>query len=94
MRSSGPIETRGIAGIPDLMHHKYVVRDGTPFDGIDQLTDDATRTGERHRTVRSPEIAYAFTLTFDQLGKGQVAHTGSDPARCRWTECLCAHGSA
>src|SRR5947207_6971836 len=24
-----PIEARGIAGVPDLMHHKFVVRDGT-----------------------------------------------------------------
>ena len=23
-----PIETRGVPGVPDLMHHKYVVRDG------------------------------------------------------------------
>src|SRR5690348_3210543 len=27
--ASLPVEAKGIAGIPDLMHHKYVVRDGT-----------------------------------------------------------------
>ena len=26
-----PVETRGIAGIPDLMHHKLCVRDGTTY---------------------------------------------------------------
>src|SRR4051812_595340 len=24
-----PVEGRAVAGVPDLMHHKYVVRDGT-----------------------------------------------------------------
>jgi phosphatidylserine/phosphatidylglycerophosphate/cardiolipin synthase-like enzyme len=77
-----PIETRGIAGIPDLMHHKYVVRDGdSVWTGSTNWTDDSwTRQENVIVSTRSPEIAYAFTLTFDQLWKsGQVAHTGSDP---------------
>jgi phosphatidylserine/phosphatidylglycerophosphate/cardiolipin synthase-like enzyme len=77
-----PIETRGIAGIPDLMHHKYVVRDGNAvWTGSTNWTDDSwTRQENVIVTVRSPEIAYAFTLTFDQLWEsGEVAHTGSDP---------------
>jgi phosphatidylserine/phosphatidylglycerophosphate/cardiolipin synthase-like enzyme len=77
-----PIETRGIAGIPDLMHHKYVVRDGEAvWTGSTNWTDDSwTRQENVIVSVRSPELAYAFTLTFDQLWKsGQVAHTGSDP---------------
>ena len=33
-----PVETRAIPGVPDLMHHKYVVRDGeTVLDRLDQL---------------------------------------------------------
>ena len=77
-----PIDTRGIAGIPDLMHHKYVVRDREAvWTGSTNWTDDSwTRQENVIVTVRSPEIAYAFTLTFDELWKsGQVAHTGSDP---------------
>jgi phosphatidylserine/phosphatidylglycerophosphate/cardiolipin synthase-like enzyme len=77
-----PIATRGIAGIPDLMHHKYVVRDGgAVWTGSTNWTDDSwTRQENVIVSVRSPELAYAFTLTFDQLWEsGQVAHTGSDP---------------
>jgi phosphatidylserine/phosphatidylglycerophosphate/cardiolipin synthase-like enzyme len=77
-----PIDTRGIAGIPDLMHHKYVVRDGDAvWTGSTNWTDDSwTRQENVIVTVRSPEIAYAFTLTFGQLWEsGQVAQTGSDP---------------
>ncbi len=37
-----PIETRGIAGIPDLMHHKYVVRDREAvWTGSTNWTDDS-----------------------------------------------------
>jgi len=77
-----PIDTRGIAGIPDLMHHKYVVRDGDAvWTGSTNWTDDSwTRQENVIVSVRSPALAYAFTLTFDQLWKsGQVARTGSDP---------------
>ena len=77
-----PIDTRGVAGIPDLMHHKYVVRDGDAvWTGSTNWTDDSwTRQENVIATVRSQKIAYAYTLTFDQLWEsGQVAHTGSDP---------------
>ncbi len=77
-----PIDTRGVAGIPDLMHHKYVVRDGDAvWTGSTNWTDDSwTRQENVVVTVRSPKIAYAYSLTFDQLWEsGQVAHTGSDP---------------
>ncbi len=77
-----PIDTRGVAGIPDLMHHKFVVRDGDAvWTGSTNWTDDSwTRQENVIVTVRSPKIAYAYTLTFDQLWDGgQVAHTGSDP---------------
>ncbi len=30
-----PVDGKAIAGVPDLMHHKYVVRDGT--DRLDRL---------------------------------------------------------
>ena len=77
-----PIDTRGIAGIPDLMHHKFIVRDNDAlWTGSTNWTDDSwTRQENVIVTVRSPQIAYAFALTFDQLWEsGQVANTGSDP---------------
>jgi phosphatidylserine/phosphatidylglycerophosphate/cardiolipin synthase-like enzyme len=77
-----PVPTRGIAGIPDLMHHKYVVRDGdTVWTGSTNWTDDSwTRQENVIVTVRSPEIAYGYALVFDQLWEsGSVDHTGSEP---------------
>jgi phosphatidylserine/phosphatidylglycerophosphate/cardiolipin synthase-like enzyme len=77
-----PVPTRGVAGIPDLMHHKYVVRDGaTVWTGSTNWTDDSwSRQENVIVTITSPDIAYAFTLAFDQLWEsGRVQHTGSDP---------------
>ena len=77
-----PIDTRGVAGIPDLMHHKYVVRDGDAvWTGSTNWTDDSwTRQENVIVTVRSAKIAYAYALTFEQLWEsGQVADTGADP---------------
>ena len=77
-----PIDTRGVAGIPDLMHHKYAVRDGDAvWTGSTNWTDDSwTRQENVIVTVSSPKIAYAYSLTFDQLWEtGQVENTGSDP---------------
>ncbi|MDQ3670695.1 MAG: phosphatidylserine/phosphatidylglycerophosphate/cardiolipin synthase family protein [Actinomycetota bacterium] len=77
-----PINTRGIAGIPDLMHHKYAVRDGDAvWTGSTNWTDDSwTRQENVIVTVSSPKIAYAYSLTFDQLwDTGQVENSGSDP---------------
>ena len=37
-----PVETRGIAGIPDLMHHKFCVRDGSDvWTGSMNWTEDS-----------------------------------------------------
>ena len=37
-----PVATRGIAGIPDLMHHKFVVRDAEAvWTGSTNWTDDS-----------------------------------------------------
>ena len=78
-----PVPTRGVAGIPDLMHHKFVVRDGDAvWTGSTNWTDDSwTRQENVIVTIRSPEIAYAYTLAFEQLWeRGEVEHTGKvDP---------------
>jgi phosphatidylserine/phosphatidylglycerophosphate/cardiolipin synthase-like enzyme len=77
-----PVPTRGVAGIPDLMHHKFVVRDGeSVWTGSTNWTDDSwSRQENVIVTIDSPEIAYAYTLSFNQLWEsGRVAHTGADP---------------
>jgi phosphatidylserine/phosphatidylglycerophosphate/cardiolipin synthase-like enzyme len=78
-----PVETRGIAGIPDLMHHKFVVRDGEAvWTGSTNWTDDSwSRQENAIVTVESRQIAYAYTLAFGQLwDSGLVERTGKvDP---------------
>jgi len=74
-----PMATRGIAGIPDLMHHKFAVLDrATVWTGSTNWTDDSwSRQENVVAVVRSPEIAYAYTLAFGQLWeRGTVAGTG------------------
>ena len=78
-----PVETRGVAGIPDLMHHKFVVRDGAAvWGGSTNWTDDSwSRQENVIVTVDSTEIAYAYHLAFEELwNRGDVAGTGNvDP---------------
>ena len=74
-----PVATRGIAGVPDLMHHKFVVRDGDAvWSGSTNWTDDSwSRQENVIVTVDSRGIAYAYTLAFGQLWEsGLVAHSG------------------
>jgi len=58
-----------IAGVPDLMHHKYVVRDGDAvWTGSMNWTDDSFHRQENVIvTLDSPEVAAAFAEDFDQL---------------------------
>jgi len=78
-----PIPTRGIAGVPDLMHHKFVVRDGEAvWAGSTNWTDDSWSRQENVIVmIESREIAYAHTLAFEQLWqRGEVEGTGNvDP---------------
>jgi phosphatidylserine/phosphatidylglycerophosphate/cardiolipin synthase-like enzyme len=74
-----PVATRGIAGIPDLMHHKFVVRDGDAvWTGSTNWTDDSwSRQENVIVTVDSRDVAYAYVLAFEQLWEsGRVAHSG------------------
>lgn len=99
-----PIPTRGVAGIPDLMHHKFVVLDGhTVWTGSTNWTDDSWARQENVVAMaRSREIAYAYTLAFEQLWEaGTVEGTGEveprpvdvDGARVRAWFCP-GHGEA
>ena len=64
-----PVATRGIAGIPDLMHHKFVVRDEEAvWTGSTNWTDDSwSRQENVIVTVDSHDVAYAYALAFGQL---------------------------
>ena len=83
--ASLPVEGKAIAGIPDLMHHKYVVRDSeSVWTGSMNWTDDSwSRQENVIATVHAQSIAKAFRIDFDQLwATGDVAKTGFvDP---RW----------
>ena len=64
-----PFPTRAVSGIPDLMHHKYAIRDGeSVWTGSTNWTDDSWSRQE-NVIVRfaSHDLARAFTLNFDEL---------------------------
>src|SRR5829696_5240156 len=64
-----PIPTRPIPGVPDLMHHKYVLRDReTVWTGsLNWSQDSWTRPENAVVIVDSPELAYAYGLNFEEL---------------------------
>ncbi len=77
--SSLGVPERAIAGIPDLMHHKYVVRDGeTVWTGSTNWTDDSwSRQENVIAIVESEELARSFTKNFEELwSKGSVEQSG------------------
>jgi phosphatidylserine/phosphatidylglycerophosphate/cardiolipin synthase-like enzyme len=70
---------KAISGIPDLMHHKYVVRDGeSVWTGSLNWTDDSFTVQENVvLVVGSAEVAAAFTEDFEQLWtRESVEQTG------------------
>jgi phosphatidylserine/phosphatidylglycerophosphate/cardiolipin synthase-like enzyme len=74
------VPSEPIPGIPDLMHHKYVVRDGdTVWTGSTNWTGDAwTRMENLVVVVASADLAAAYTQDFEQLwAKRHVDHTGT-----------------
>ena len=75
-----PITTRAIAGVPDLMHHKYAIRDHEAvWTGSMNWTQDSwTRQENVIAIVESRELSHAFSLNFDELwDAGTVEGTGS-----------------
>jgi phosphatidylserine/phosphatidylglycerophosphate/cardiolipin synthase-like enzyme len=76
-----PVETRGIAGVPDLMHHKFCVRDGHDvWTGSMNWTEDSWTRQENVvvRVLGSNPLAFAFSLAFDELWeRGTVEGTGT-----------------
>ncbi|HEX6762012.1 MAG TPA: phospholipase D-like domain-containing protein [Gaiellaceae bacterium] len=77
--ASLPLEAKAIAGIPDLMHQKYVVRDGLDvWTGSMNWTDDSWSRQENVVVVVSDAaIAKAYELDFAQLwATADVMQTG------------------
>jgi phosphatidylserine/phosphatidylglycerophosphate/cardiolipin synthase-like enzyme len=64
-----PIEATAIPGVPDLMHHKYVVRDGeSVWTGSLNWTDESwSRQENVVAIVHSPEVAADYARDFVQL---------------------------
>jgi phosphatidylserine/phosphatidylglycerophosphate/cardiolipin synthase-like enzyme len=64
-----PFPTVSVPGWPDLMHHKYVVRDAEAvWSGSTNWTDDSwTRQENVIVTIESREVAARFHQDFEQL---------------------------
>jgi phosphatidylserine/phosphatidylglycerophosphate/cardiolipin synthase-like enzyme len=76
------VPAKGIAGVPDLMHHKYIVRDGAEvWTGSTNWTDDSwSRQENVIVVVESEELASLFRRNFDELWeKGLVEESGFVP---------------
>ncbi len=74
-----PVQTRPISGVPDLMHHKYAIRDGeSVLTGSTNWTEDSwTRQENVLLVVHSPEVASAYQRNFEELWSvGVVARSG------------------
>jgi phosphatidylserine/phosphatidylglycerophosphate/cardiolipin synthase-like enzyme len=73
------VPVRSIPGIPDLMHHKYVVRDvEAVWTGSTNWTEDSwTREENVALVVPSPVVAADYRRDFDELWeKGDVEKSG------------------
>ena len=64
-----PVETRGVPGVPDLMHHKYVVRDGEAvLTGSTNWTDESwSREENLIAIVNSKQLAARYQQNFEEL---------------------------
>ena len=73
-RLANAVPHKAISGIPDLMHHKYIVRDSEAlWTGSSNWTDDSwTRQENAIVTVPSADLAAAYNTDFEQLWTGGV----------------------
>lgn len=77
-----PVELAPIPGVPDLMHHKFMVRDSASvWAGSTNWTDDSwTREENVILTVDSPAVAERYALDFQQLWeRREVDKSGKVP---------------
>jgi phosphatidylserine/phosphatidylglycerophosphate/cardiolipin synthase-like enzyme len=68
-----PIDARPVPGIPDLMHHKYAVRDGEAvwMGSANWTIDSWTRQENVIAIVEHPEVAACFRENFEELWSRQ-----------------------
>jgi phosphatidylserine/phosphatidylglycerophosphate/cardiolipin synthase-like enzyme len=74
-----PFPTAGIPGTPDLMHHKYVIRDGASVwtGSMNWTADSWTREENVVVTVDAIELAARYAADFEQLWtRRDVQHSG------------------
>ncbi len=71
------VPARPVAGVPDLMHHKYVVRDESAVwtGSLNWTNDSWTRQENVVVRVGSAGLARAFALDFEQLWQTGVVET-------------------
>jgi phosphatidylserine/phosphatidylglycerophosphate/cardiolipin synthase-like enzyme len=64
-----PIESRPVPGVPDLMHHKYVIRDGEAVwtGSANWTTDSWTRQENVLLSIPSVPLAAAYAANFAEL---------------------------
>lgn len=78
-RLAHAVPSRAIPGVPDLMHDKYVIRDGEAVwtGSVNWTTDAWTRQENVLVVMASPDLAAAYTQDFEQLWQGgEVQGTG------------------
>jgi len=74
------VPTRGVYEQGALMHHKYIVRDGSGvWTGSTNWTNDAfTREENALLTADSPELAAVYTANFEEIWRrGKVERSGA-----------------
>jgi phosphatidylserine/phosphatidylglycerophosphate/cardiolipin synthase-like enzyme len=74
-----PIDARAVPGIPDLMHHKYVIRDGeAAWAGSANWTIDSWERQENVvAIIESEQLAAHFRQNFEELWSTQdVSRSG------------------
>jgi phosphatidylserine/phosphatidylglycerophosphate/cardiolipin synthase-like enzyme len=74
-----PFPTAAIPGVPDLMHHKYVIRDKTSLwtGSMNWTADSWTREENVIVTLDSAELAARYGEDFEQLWtRRDVQHSG------------------
>jgi phosphatidylserine/phosphatidylglycerophosphate/cardiolipin synthase-like enzyme len=79
-----PFPTRGIPGIPDLMHHKYAVRDGeSVWTGSTNWTTDSWTLQENVIVLtHDPDVAAEYGRNFEELwSSGDVDRSGHEEPR-------------
>ncbi len=82
-----PVDALPIAGVPDLMHHKYMVRDGeSVWTGSMNWSDDSfTRQENVIVVVDSHALAADFHRDFDQIARAGTAQ-GTGTVEPEWRD--------